>query len=282
MRKLDLPDHRVRPTLSSCIERIGDEDFRTRAESIVDELEEEETRYSHLAENSELYTVAIATHVGAVTKDEMISLYTQRLSKKGHPARAIYDSLRAGAKFNKCPLCGHRDVSTLDHYLPKAKYPAFAITPNNLVPSCMECNKAKLAKVAAIPEDQTLHPYFDDFGDGVWLRAKVVEAEPPGVLFYVQAPDDWVEVRRLRIRSHFDDLELAALYGSNAAQELANISGDLSDLADSDGPEKVKEHVARQARSRAASESNSWQFAMYDALANSEWFWNGGHRSIRT
>jgi 5-methylcytosine-specific restriction endonuclease McrA len=282
VRKLIPPTHKVRVTLALCTERIQGEDFKTRADSIADELEEEETRYNQVAEACELYTVAVSTHVGAVTKDEMISLYDQRLSKKGHPAREVYDSIRAGAKFNKCPLCGHRDVSTLDHYLPKSKFPAFAITPINLVPSCGECNKTKLTATATDAGEQMLHPYFDDFTDGVWLRAQVVEVEPTGLLFFVVPPDGWSELRKRRIAEHFSKLELADLYGPNAAQELANISGDLGELADSGGPEIVKAHLERQWRSRASSESNSWQSAMYAALANSEWFWIGGHRSIRT
>ena len=46
-------------------------------------------------------------------------------------------------KYNKCPFCGVGRVSTLDHYLPKTKYPTYAVTPVNLVACCAECNKKR-------------------------------------------------------------------------------------------------------------------------------------------
>ena len=52
----------------------------------------------------------------------------------------------------RCPFCGQlletsgksaSDVPTadLDHFFPKHKYPQFALNPQNLIPTCMECNR---------------------------------------------------------------------------------------------------------------------------------------------
>lgn len=52
----------------------------------------------------------------------------------------------------RCPFCGQlletsgktvSDVPTadLDHFFPKSKYPQFALLPQNLIPTCMECNR---------------------------------------------------------------------------------------------------------------------------------------------
>jgi hypothetical protein len=211
----------------------------------------------------------------------MVSLYKQRLSKQGQPARAVYDSLRAAAKFNICPLCGHRPVATLDHYLPKSSHPLFAITPLNLVPCCTDCNKVKRSDVATDIESQKFHPYFDDFDDGSWLRAQIIESTPPAIRFFVGSPAGWDKVKSQRAANHFSKLELAGLYGSNAAQELAQIAGILHELAVTAGPGEVKVHLEAQSRSRAAIARNSWQAAMYDALSRSEWFWNGGYKMIK-
>lgn len=43
-----------------------------------------------------------------------------------------------------CPYCGEQiTVVEIDHFLPKSKYPLLSIYSNNLVPSCVECNKEK-------------------------------------------------------------------------------------------------------------------------------------------
>ena len=52
----------------------------------------------------------------------------------------------------RCPFCGQlletsgksdSDVPTadLDHFFPKHQYPQFALNPQNLIPTCMECNR---------------------------------------------------------------------------------------------------------------------------------------------
>ena len=282
MRKITLPTHMVRPTLNVCTSRIDDADFKARVESTADTLEAGETAYSAQANRQSLHILDGHDHVGLLTRDEMVSLYDDRLSKMGHPAREIYDSLRAAAKFNICPLCGQRQVASLDHYLPKSSHPLFAITPINLVPCCSDCNKAKLAEVAQDAASQTFHPYFDDFDDGIWLVARVVEENPPAVLFSVASPVDWDDIKRKRAKHHFSLLGLAELYGSNAAQELAQISGSLKELQETSSPNEVHTHLERQSSSRREGNRNSWQAAMYAALANSEWFWQGGHLNIQT
>ncbi len=282
MRKIEPPVDQVRPTLQLCVSRIEDVDLKTRAESIGDELEVGESIYRDHASKCSLFKIPGAKHVGKLTAEEMVSLYDQRLSKKDHPARKVYDALRAAAKFNTCPLCGHRQVATLDHYLPKTSHPHFAITPLNLVPSCSDCNKAKLAKTAAEEGTQSFHPYFDDFQDRVWLFARVIEDAPPAVIFFVGSPDGWSKTKVQRVNRHFSLLGLGELYGSNAAQELAQISVCLDELADHARADGVRTHLEVQSRSRADSNPNSWQAAMYAALTSSSWFWSGGHRKINT
>ena len=57
--------------------------------------------------------------------------------------RKYYDKIKAIPKYSKCPFCGVGIVSTLDHYLPKTKYPTYALTPVNLIACCADCNKNK-------------------------------------------------------------------------------------------------------------------------------------------
>ena len=41
-------------------------------------------------------------------------------------------------------MCHTSEVDTLDHYLPKSKYPSLSINPLNLIPICNKCNKTKV------------------------------------------------------------------------------------------------------------------------------------------
>ena len=62
----------------------------------------------------------------------------------------------------RCPICdcsfAYSQV-TLDHILPKSKFPFLSITPINLVPTCYNCN---MRKNDGIPS-KVLNPYFHGF-----------------------------------------------------------------------------------------------------------------------
>ncbi|MFF4983341.1 HNH endonuclease [Streptomyces sp. NPDC001046] len=217
--------------------------------------------------------------VDQVTGSEMVAIYTGRMAKKGAAGRVIYDDLILAAKDGRCPLCGQRPVSTLDHHLPKSLYPALAVDPLNLIPACADCNKLKLDVAPVSPEDETLHPYFDNIEQRSWLHAEVVEVAPAALRFFVRAPSEWDETLAQRARAHFKKFGLAKLYASQAAQEMSNIQYRLAQLYSVNaegGAQRVQEYLEEEAESRRRAYLNSWQTATYAALANSAWFCSGG------
>jgi len=50
----------------------------------------------------------------------------------------------------------------------------------------------------------------------------------------------------------------------------------LNKLNNTLGPNGVKNHLLESAESRTYSNINSWQAAMYRAISNNTWFYNGG------
>ena len=62
-----------------------------------------------------------------------------------------------------CPMCGGFYPSTLDHFLPKSEYKAWAIYSGNLVPAC-DCNSKRGTALCGefSTQERVLHPYFDD------------------------------------------------------------------------------------------------------------------------
>jgi hypothetical protein len=201
------------------------------------------------------------------------------MAKKGAPGRDIYDAIFFSAPQGKCPLCGQRTVSTLDHHLPKAHYPALAVAPLNLVPSCGDCNKAKLASVPTNASEEMLHPYFDDIDGDRWLFAEVIQSQPAALRFFVQAPTHWDTVLRSRVEGHFRGLDLGRLYSSEAADELLNIRHQLGMLHDTGGTALVQIHLRDRAVSCQHARRNGWRTATYQAFADSHWFCDGGFRA---
>jgi 5-methylcytosine-specific restriction endonuclease McrA len=277
MIKLNRPILIAEDVFTTCISRIRDQELKGRMVAVTDDIILASEEFDNLASDNRLYQMLQEDIVGGlVNTAEMEAVYTQRMAKKKAPGREAHDELFSSAKQGKCPLCGHRTVSTLDHHLPKAHFPALAVAPLNLVPSCSDCNKAKLANVPANASEETLHPYYDDIQENRWLYAEVIETIPAALRFYVDAPHLWDAVLTSRVTLHFSTLGLNTLYASEAADELLNIRHQLQSLHQVGGMNFVRGEMEYRAESCKSARLNSWRAATYQAFAESDWFCDGG------
>ncbi|WP_272675085.1 MULTISPECIES: HNH endonuclease [unclassified Providencia] len=65
-----------------------------------------------------------------------------------------------------CPYCGNPTIpDTLDHFIPKGKWPEFSIYPNNLVPQCKECAPIKGESYYCNENNLAIfiHPFYFNF-----------------------------------------------------------------------------------------------------------------------
>ena len=277
MIKLDRPNQGARDVFVTCISRVRDAQLKARLEGVTQAVVDASAEFDDAATHTRLQQIATQNLVGGVvTQAEMEAVYTQRMARKGSPGRDVYDALFTSAPQGKCPLCGHRTVSTLDHHLPKAHYPALAVAPLNLVPACSDCNKSKLASVPANANEGTLHPYFDDIDGDRWLAAEVILARPAALRFFVEAPARWSVTLRSRVERHFQTFGLGRLYSLEAADELLNIRHQLRAMHESGGAELVRTELRERAESCQQARRNGWRVAMYHALASSDEFCDGG------
>jgi len=112
-----------------------------------------------------------------------------------------------------------------------------------------------------------------------WLSAGIIEGSPPAASFFVEAPAYWGNEIATRVKKHFTDLHLAKLYASQAGRQFQNIRGALGEIYDAAGEDAVREDLERRFRSCSDFIVNSWEGAMYEAAAASDWYCNGGFRA---
>lgn len=275
MWKVKKPAVTASKAFSTCISRIRNADLKARMEAISGTVEESANIYVTAAAQAHLHEMVTSTHVdNLVTAKEMTQLYNVRMVKSA--GREVYDALIAAAEHGRCPFCGHRVVSTLDHVLPKAHYPVFAVTPDNLVPACADCNKTKSDGILVNEADQYLHPYFDLIESNLWLKAEILETTPASMRFFVDCSSEWNVIIQQRVKNHFERLKLAKLYASQAAQEFINIRYQIKILHKRAGTEGVRQFLIETHASRSNARINSWQTAFYAALHQSSWYCNRG------
>lgn len=285
IKKLPVPPATVDVAAETCASGISIAERARILREAIPVMQVAELDYRNRGGVGEFHLIA-GSHSVTDELDQplMDTIYKNHFVPKTSPTRPIYDQiLHAQSSNGRCPSCGQRDVTAVDHYLPKSKYPKLALTPINLVPICDVCNKKKLAKSPATAEEQFIHPYFDDLGQERWLHADIQPTSPPTVTYYIKPPTSWRAIQALteRVEKQFALLELGDLYAAQVASELPEIAGALIEIGDAAGDEDVRAHLQLLFRSFRASDPNSWKTALYEAMANSDWFCSEGYRMIR-
>lgn len=285
MRAISAPDEDPLILYQMCVNSITDENLRNRLSILTNEISMTAQDYKQKAIAKRLYTITpnncgkneIA--LGSVTKKELNEVYSRHMVDKSKPARSTYDFLLSRAPLNRCPFCGIGQATTLDHYLPKTKYPQLSVLSLNLIPSCKDCNTGKGTSVATTEATQNLHPYFDQdkFINEQWLFAQIIHTVPMVIQFYVEAPVDWDDTSKKRVSAHFNDFKLASRYSIEASTELSFLKNLLSNMQPM-SIETVRELLDSMARSHSDKHQNSWQTAMYQILSASTWYCDRGFR----
>lgn len=204
-------------------------------------------------------------------------------------ARDVYDAIRLQAR-NECPYCGgcgelisldpseveaddEEEVGTLDHFLPKARFPAFSILPANLVPSCSVCNGGMSSKFPEKKSEQPLHPYFDahHFFDEKWTTVSVSDSEPVLVTFDVSPPGHWSEEDKERVRSHFKGCKLRSRYRVRASMDITSLVEQRKTVHRNLAANDFREILSSVANNKNLP-INGWKRTLHCGLAESVWF----------
>ncbi|WP_317204185.1 HNH endonuclease signature motif containing protein [Janthinobacterium sp.] len=245
MMRLSEPEYDFAATLDECIGGVtGKKAFKEKIVAARSDLLQAGTAYIAAGNAGELYAIApIDTTmdknpvvVGSLVKSELVNLYEYYFLNKEKASRTTYDKLLNSAH-EQCPFCGGIGTPrNLDHFLPKAHFPQFSTFPQNLVPSCRDCNMdGKAVDFARRVEDQLIQPYVDHdrFFTTQWIFAKCIldaTKRPTSIHYFVAPPQGWDQVHKYRVQKHFDDFGLAKRYSVKAAQLLETTLGQISGL----------------------------------------------------
>lgn len=155
-------------------------------------------------------------------------LFTIKYDKNGNPVRGrcyvkdtLYESMKPEARthlitnlnVNICPYCNRmyivsdKDISTcqLDHFFSKDKYPIFATSFYNLIPSCGVCNMKKGA------EEFFYYPYDYSLKPSDLMRFSY-EVQSPNYLMDKNGIKIVTECKKAEYQHQMDVLELDKIY----------------------------------------------------------------------
>lgn len=288
MIKVNYPDIDCMDVFSTCLDSVHTEgesnvDYLTRMREVSGEILHSWVDFESRIQNKDFYLIRPCLParieqviVGRVKKFELKKLYEDYMIKPGSDSRKVYDKLRNSAVGNTCSICGIRSVKTLDHYLPKSRFPMHSVNPRNLVPACRDCNTGKASKIFESRFEQTLYAYDDNaiFYDNDWVFAIPIIME--GFLlfdFVATPPAHWSEENRERAINHFESYGLREVYVENSADEVTEIKLNITYILSGSGTgEDVRNFFLMHAR---AQRINSFKRAMFFAVAEDEGLCNG-------
>ncbi len=236
-----------------------------------------ERRYKALMRRSAAHLIPTSVDgIGAGLAKDVSWSYGAHFRAESGGGRQIYNSIKARSEF--CPICRFRPVSQLDHYLPRESYPALAIMPSNLVPSCSDCNGTKKVYVPTSSSDSFFHPYFDSLEGIPWLSCSVAERPGGPVRFCVDLRNFPDPDHASRVDNHFRVLGLPELYAAKASTHRVSMSAQLDDLSAVGGADAVARHLRASGSSWRKGGEEPWIAAALLAWADSAWFCSGGWR----
>lgn len=287
MRSIPKPTDVFQDVFNLCVEGVGDAGLRQRYVDIGQALGADAAAYEVLASQGSLWAIPPNNQgkdevvVGQVSKSELKKLYSGYMAVQEKPARTVYDRLMSSAPGEMCPYCGVGRVATLDHYLPKAKFPRLAIAVENLVPACRDCNMGgKKTAVATNAESQPIHPYYDAiyFNREQWLFCEVIATVPATVRYYSDPPQAWSETNKQRTGAHLLSFDLISRFSFQAAEELSHIRQIFVTYYRGATPDERRDYLLEKEFAESLLHPNSWKRAMYQALSGSLWYCGGGYQ----
>lgn len=271
MRHLDRMEFSVKDIVTDCASSFRDKSLKEKYISSAEYIEQKSQEYVAVANNNDWHDISPHKTVNKIiTKDEMVKLYDKKFVVHPDVRAKYYDKILANAKSGKCPICGIGQASTLDHYLAKTLYPTYSVTPDNLIPSCKDCNTNKSNNPVGSKQDAPLHPYFDDVDDVVWLCANVVSKNNILVAQYYVNPE--IEENDVefyaRLCAHLKLYKLKSAYSVQASTEISESTELWKRVYQRGGKHGLLQYLSECLYSCEMVQKNTWKTALLRGLLN--------------
>lgn len=142
--------------------------------------------------------------------DALLSCYSSKTKRFKGYLNGVKDKA-PGEYQNRCPYCGIGEVNTVDHILPKDRFPEYAFLPINLIYICSKCNSQKSDKYIHNKKRLFINPYIDNFLDEEFFQVNLeVDNIEPFIKYDVKINIDNISdiENKEIIKMHYDELEL--------------------------------------------------------------------------
>lgn len=286
MKRLNVPAFDALETFDACVSTINDVAIRNHFQANRDNVQIDNMAFDASSLDRSWCNLPRVPNgnpgvliSGGLSKAQLTELYNRYMVASRGASRDIYDNIITAAR-GHCPFCGGLGYAgTIDHYLPKANFPVYAVHPLNLVPCCRDCNSSKNASFGTLPGEQVLHPYLDHshFFEERWIVATVQKSVPIYVVYTCTPSEQWSKTDKERAIIHFKSYQIPRRFSIQAGNEMATIVHLRRTSLHRLSPESFQEYLNEHAECEHLC-LNGWYRTMYNALSSTDWFTHADFR----
>ena len=220
--------------------------------------------------STELYRLRML-NVASQVRSDCEHCFDQETAALAAMKSAIVDNLPAANRFF-CPYCCAVKWDTFDHFAPKALFPEFAVLASNLIPACHRCNGKKGDAWTKGGDLLLFNLYFDEWPDDQFLEIDLSYDDGMGATIDFRIREGPLGNASARMKSHFDRLNLLALYREAAASAVGEYRATLRQHSLPTAA-AVRAYMLEEANGlREVYGTNHWRAITADVLARTDAF----------
>jgi 5-methylcytosine-specific restriction endonuclease McrA len=213
-------------------------------------------------------SVMVQQSYNQVKREDLEHCYTVMTN----PLNALLRDIKIGQpepmRF-KCQYCNINSPASIDHYLPKSKFPEFSIFPLNLLPCCGECNRIKADAFLKDGERQIINFYFDPLPSERYLNVRINYLDDmPIAEYYLKRNSGITEKMFSLIKAHYGRLNLFQRLQESSVETFSETRASMLNKQIT-SIETVKALLLEKAQFLSVyNSSNYWQAVLYEAVAD--------------
>jgi 5-methylcytosine-specific restriction endonuclease McrA len=203
-----------------------DPTYKARLTNLDLPIEGRYLEYDEKYEKDDLQSIPMSVYTEQ-QGDDMLSLY-KFSSKAMVDLRIKLTTTKNKIVSDTCHNCTISEINSFDHYLPKEKYPEFAVHPKNLIPSCTVCNGHKGDNWQIDGKRIFISPYLDILPDLQFLFVEVSATENDmDVKFTIDNPFEIDATLYEIVETHYRKLFLCERFVRNCATIIEEIKTEM-------------------------------------------------------
>jgi len=171
MKNLKPYNHDCFAVHKSAVSRKDEGELKKRLLNLDAEVEKEYKNFDAMFALNQIETLTSSSTLQA-SKDDLLTLYNYQ-SVVIRKVRENIRSQQIQTITSTCQNCTIDSINSLDHILPKSKYPEFVVNPKNLFPCCATCNSKKINSDGKSGGKQFLNLYLDQLPNVQYLFVKI-------------------------------------------------------------------------------------------------------------